>query len=189
MSAPPGWDAAQAIQRCATVSYKGPAWRIHKRRYPADDPGGSLKVSGRYHRGLDTHPEGQAWAALYLALNPETALAELMRHVTPDLLPVLNDYYLTKLEISLTTVVDFRDPMVMGLEPEDLHHDVEYGVTQSLGQAAYEAGFEGIFVPSATNLGDNLVVFPDHLRGDSIIAVVESRHPRLYVDRRSRSIP
>lgn len=107
----PDWDAAQAIQRCSVITYAGSAWSIHKQHYRADDPGGSLKVSGRYHRGLDAFPESMVWRALYVALSPETALAELVRHVAAELLTLLNDYLLTALKVELRTVlVDFCAP-------------------------------------------------------------------------------
>ncbi len=38
-------------------------------------------------------------------------------------------------------------------------------------------------VPSATRLGDNLVLFPRQLRPDSRVSVVSSRDPQLYVSR------
>ena len=45
-------------------------------------------------------------------------------------------------------------------------------LTQAIGRAAYEAGLEGIVVPSAADKdGKNIVVFPDNLRGGSKLEV------------------
>ena len=60
-------------------------------------------------------------------------------------------------------------------------HDTDYEATQALGAAANSRGFEGLLVPSATRLGNNLIVFSQNLLADSRIAVVSSRDPRLYV--------
>jgi hypothetical protein len=60
-------------------------------------------------------------------------------------------------------------------------HDTDYETTQALGAAANSRGLEGLLVPSATRLGDNLIVFPHNLRSESRIDVVSSRDPRLYV--------
>ena len=162
-----GWSADAAIQRCERLAWVGEAWRIHRERYQADDPGGSLRVSGRYHRGQDFFPEDQVFAALYLALSPETALAELVRHVTPELLSALNDYRLTRLRLSLDDVLDLRDPALLEIEMEDLHSDTDHELTRELGTAAYSSGREAILIPSATRLGDNLIIFPDNLRETS----------------------
>jgi RES domain-containing protein len=156
---------------------------MHKRRYPAEDPGGARLVSGRYNRGLDRFAEGENFPALYLATAPEICLGEVYRHVTPELLSSLNDFRLSELSVSLQELADCRGHEPLGLSTGDLVHDTDYEATQALGAAANCRGFEGLLVPSATRLGDNLIVFPQNLRADSRIAVVSSRDPRLYVRR------
>ena len=49
--------------------------------------------------------------------------------------------------------------------------------------AALKGSLEGLIVPSATRLGDNLILFPENLRASSRIEIVSSRDPRLYVER------
>ena len=112
-----GWNAVEAIRACDRQAWHGTAWRIHRERYRADDPGGSLKVSGRYHQGRDIHPDDQVFAALYVALSPDTALAELVRHLTPELLPALNSYRLTRLELHFNDVLDL-DQFLNSLMPQ-----------------------------------------------------------------------
>ena len=181
MPIPESWDAATALADLPVVPWKGSLWRMHKRRYRAADPGGARLVSGRYNRGLDRFPEAQTFSALYLATAPEICLGEVYRHVKPELLPSLNDFRLSELSTSLQELADCRDQEPPGLSMGDLVHDTDYGATQALGAAANSRGLEGLIVPSATRLGDNLIVFPQNLRAESRIAVVSSRDPRLYV--------
>lgn len=181
MPIPVDWDVVAAIRRCERSAWQGDAWRIHRERYRADDPGGSLRASGRYHRGIDLFPLDRVFAALYLALSPETALAELIRHVTPDLIPALNSYRLTRLSLLLDDVFDLRDPNRLGIEMDALCSDRDHDLTWALGQAAFESGAEAILIHSATRLGDNLVVFPANLQTESRIELLDFRHPRLYV--------
>jgi len=165
------------------VSWTSAAWRAHRSKYIATDPGGSRRVSGRYHRGLDQFPEDRIWPALYLSLSPEVCLGEIFRHVSADLLPRLNDYRLTELRVELSFVVDIRDPGVIGCSLDDLCHDTSYEISQRIAAQAIAGGAEGILVPSATRLGDNLIVFPRQLRPASSLTVVRSRAPHLYVVR------
>ena len=183
MPVPEGWDAAAALGACPVVPWEGHLWRMHKRRYRAEDPGGARLVSGRYNRGLDRFPEGETFPALYLATSPEICLGEVYRHVTPEILPSLNDFRLSELSVSLQEVADCRDPSALGLTPEDLSHDTDYRVTQALGAAAYSVGLEGLLVPSATRLGNNLILFQENLLAGSRMEVVSSRDLQLYVRR------
>ncbi|MBI4496616.1 MAG: RES family NAD+ phosphorylase [Chloroflexi bacterium] len=183
MPAPSGWNARTAIANVHPGPWSGPAWRFHRRTYAATDSGGSLVVSGRYHRAADQFPRSQVWAALYLALGPEVSLAEVLRHFTPPLLPQLNEYRLSELAVELGAVLDCRDAAALGLSPGALVRDYDFTLTQEIAAAAIAHGAEGILVPSATALGDNLVVFPAQLRSTSRLTVVGGRDPRLYVPR------
>ncbi|CAN5119351.1 hypothetical protein BH23CHL1_BH23CHL1_05180 [soil metagenome] len=158
---------------------------MHKRRYNPDDPGGSRKVSGRFHRGLDRFPEAQTWSVLYLSLAAEASLAEILRHSLADidLLPEMNNYRLSEFFVRLEAVVDCRDTARHGPLVSWFEHPTDYSVSQSFGGAALAVGAEGLLVPSATRLGDNLVIFPTQLRPDSRLDVVSSRDPLLYVER------
>ncbi|MGI8857324.1 MAG: RES family NAD+ phosphorylase [Thermomicrobiales bacterium] len=156
---------------------------MHKRQYSATDASGSRKFSGRYHRGLDLFPAADVWAALYLALGPEVCLGEILRHITSDLLPQLNGYRLSEVAVTLTAVLDCRDSTLLGLEHRDLWHDTDCYIPRLLAEAAMARGVEGMLVPSATRLGDNLIVFTDQMRADASLAVIGERDPALYVPR------
>lgn len=183
MTAPTGWDAAAAIAGCRQSPWGGSAWRAHKRKYLPTDPGGSLNVSGRYNRGLDQFPADHVWPALYLSLGPDICLGEILRHITPALLPALNGYRLSELTLELGVVLDCRDPASMGLTLEDFCDETDYRLTQAIAMAAIALGAEAILVPSATCLGNNLILFSTNLLPTSRLTVVTSRDPRLYVPR------
>jgi hypothetical protein len=109
---------------------------VHRSKYAATDHGGSLRVSGRYHRAFDLYPAEQTFAALYTSLEPETCLGELIRHITPDLLPHLNGFRLSELSAQLSRVVDCRDPKRLGLQIEDLTGDATLDRSREIGAAA-----------------------------------------------------
>jgi len=184
------WDADSAVKACRIGPWTGDAWRFHGRRYAATSPAGSLHVSGRYHRGLDRFPADETWPALYLALRPHIALAERLRHTEPDDIPRLNSQRLSRLRISLGAVLDCcgmpdcSDLSVAGLAREDVCRRFDYRVPQELAAAARRLMVEAIIVPSCSRFnGGNLVVFTDHLRGDSAVELVDSEDPELFVSR------
>ena len=78
---------------------------------------------------------------------------------------------------------DCRDSMKLGIDRSELLHDYDLDVSQGLAEAARNRDAEGILVPSATLLGDALVIFPDRLLEGSATEVVSSFPMRLYVDR------
>lgn len=90
---------------------------------------------------------------------------------------------LSRLSVQVGAILDCRDVGAMGLTPDDLLHDPGYHVTQQIGPASVALGVEGILVPSATLLGDNIVFWVSRLHSASRIVVLSNEHPRLYVPR------
>lgn len=174
MPVPSGWDATRAVAACPIISWDGEVSRFHSRRYAATDPGGSLLYPGRYHDG---------WPALYTCLRPEAAVGEFLRHSSPSALSRLVIMRLSRLALRAGAILDCRDASTMGLAPDDLLHDTDYQVTQQIGAASITRGVEGILVPSATRLGDNLIVWVAQLRPTSQFVVLRSEDPRLFVAR------
>lgn len=174
-------NADPVVARCEVISLAGNAWRIHKQRYRATDPRGSLIVSGRYHRGADQFDPDKTFPVLYTSLSPETSLAELIRHIDAVMLPMLNAFRITTLAFELSEIVDLRDPESVDLARDSLVDDRSIGCTQAIGAAANARGAEGLLVPSASLLGDNLIIFPENLKDSSQIRIVESRDPRLRI--------
>ena len=162
--------------------WEGRAWRLHAARYAPADPGGSYRVSGRYNRGRDFFEEDEVFPALYLATAPEVSLGEKQRHLTKGNLPRMRKQVLSEFRIRLHTVYDLSNPEEFGLDSKDLTEDRDYSLPQNLAMVLRERGAEAFLVPSATLLGTNLVVFPDRLRGESGLEILDSRPTRLYVE-------
>lgn len=175
------WDVHAAIAALPMTPWHGITWRIHAQRYAATDPGGSLRFSGRYHRAPDLFAGQRTWAALYLALDTGGCLAKATRHATE--LSELADRRISEVEVSLSAVIDLRDASVIGLTTDDVIDDHRYDLTQEIGLAALERGAEGLLVPAASLLGNNLVVLFENLRPGSRIAVRRHVDPRLLIDR------
>jgi RES domain-containing protein len=181
------WDPLAATRTCPILSWRGPAWRFHRRVWPADDPTGSIKAPGRWNHG---------WPALYLALRSHIALGEVARHLTPDRLSLLQEHYrLTEFWIELQHVLDCcvdedrRVSRIEGLPTDDLcridaFHLAAPTPTQRFATAVFQRGFEGLLVPSCTRFaGGNLVVFPTRLQSGSLVRIVRAEDPVLYVER------
>ena len=173
----------EAAARCPLINWQGTVWRFHKRKYPALDPAGSRLTAGRFHRPAGQDKKNDGWQALYCALSPETCLGEILRNTPPELMPGLNLYRLSEIEVDLESIIDCRPIATFGIPIEELIRDRAYDVTQRIARAALRTGAQGILVPSATRLGDNLVIFPDNLRPESRLEVIASRDPVLYVEK------
>ena len=167
----------------AASPWAGDAWRNHGRRYRATDPGGSRLVSGRYHRAPDRFPNDPCWPALYLSLSNGGAIAELTRRLEPTTLAGLNNRRLTRVRVSLTAVLDLRDPSILGLTVADVIDDYNYSLTQAIAEAALRRGVEALLVPAASLVSANLVVLVDNLLPTSTIQPLDWVDPRLYVPR------
>jgi RES domain-containing protein len=183
VAVPAGWDAASAVAACPIIPWHGDVWRAHLRRYGPADYGGALRFSGRYHRGPDLFPPDQTWPALYTSLEWGICLGEVMRHLSTKDLANLANYSLSQISVTLEAVLDCRQPALMGLTADDICEDLDYTVPQSIAAAAITRGSEGLLVPSATRLGDNLILFPKHYRAGSRVTAVHTIDPRLYVPR------
>jgi RES domain-containing protein len=182
---PEDWNADVAIAACpAFAGWNGVAWRFHKQKYLAGDHRGSLVKTGRYHRAGDLFQPEDSWPALYLALDRAIALGEVQRRLTPSILSQLNEFRLTMLQVALAgSVLGCDDPALLGLRLDDLCHDTDWDVPQRLAAAAIAHGAEALIVPSATRLGNNLIVFPTRRHPGSRIIEISHVDPRLYVDR------
>lgn len=132
---------------------------------------GARIVGGRWN------PKG-SFAVLYLGLDESTVIAEFHRlaakqQLAPaDFLPRT----LFRYEGELHDLLDLRDERV--LEAVDLTHAdlVADGAAacQTVGEAAFVAGREGILAPSATGTGEVLAVFLGRLSGESSLRDVAS---------------
>jgi hypothetical protein len=75
-----GAGPAASLERARIAPWQVTAWRFHHARFAADDSSGSLRVSGRYNRGLDLFQIDETWPALYLGLGRDVCIGEIVRH-------------------------------------------------------------------------------------------------------------
>jgi RES domain-containing protein len=176
-SATQGWDARRAVARADIIPIKQAVWRGHRRRYGALDPGGSLLKSGRFHQAGDQFPNGPTWPALYTACELAAALGEIQRSIVQQ--DDLISYRFTEIWAQLERVLDCRDLDAIGVRFDDIFDDYDYSLGQQLGRAATDQEVEALLVPSATRLGDNLVIFPHLVRRRSVLVEVRSIDPNL----------
>jgi hypothetical protein len=177
----------QVLLACPTIAWSGEVWRVHGRRFAATDPGGSLIVSGRYHRGRDNFPDDEVFAALYTSVGADVATWEMIRHSKSTSGIAMWQRFverdLSKLQVILEVVLDLRDPSVAG-PTIDLLTGEDYTLSQAIAAATYDAGLEGLLVPTATAVGEtgadfNVVIFTANLRPGSKIRLLEKRTPNL----------
>ncbi len=162
MPTPAGWNASTAVVNCAVIPWQGRVWRGHARRFAPTDWQGSLLFSGRFNRGQDRLlPATQVWPVLYLALNRDAVLGEIMRHFVSNipsqlaaalvanpsltapeivehvrsLLSGLNDRVISELSIELSHVLDCRDVNALGLAPPRVQPaDLYHDTDYTIGQ-------------------------------------------------------
>ncbi len=121
------------------------------------------------------------WPALYMSLDLGASLGEIVRRgADVD----LNEIRFTEIEVALATVADCRNLSALGVDPVALFDDWDYSAGQALANAVRQAGSEGMLVPSASRVGDNLIVFPDLLRPTSTLTIVRTVDPKLIKDAR-----
>jgi len=137
--------------------------------------------SGRFHRATDRSSPVDSWPALYAALDLTTAIGEMVRARKPG---DLRGVRFTEIEVDLSAVADCRDPDAVEIDVVRLFADWDFTLGQALAKQARADGAEALLVPSASDLGDNLIVFPDRLRSTSTLTVVRSVDPRLIKDAR-----
>lgn len=182
MGAWESWDAAAAVERCPVDRFAGNVWRAHRQVRGALDYNGYRYASGRFHRGLDLFGEDDVWPALYTSLGPHVAMGEFTRHVRD--IADLTDVRLTRIRVSLVSVMDCRDLALLGVPHDALLEDTDYTLGQELARAVIDRRHEGMLIPSATRYRDgNLVLFPFELRPVSDMDEEEHDDPRLYVPR------
>src|SRR5262249_20043603 len=130
--------------------------------------------------------------AVYLSLSPETALAESLSHsrrfglairdAMPKTLNAVVAEFSHILDLTSATVRSrLRLSLRRMLEERwwDLEANDREAVTQAVGRAAYEIGFEGLLVPSAADPGSlGLVYFPDRLFDSTRLQIINRDQQR-----------
>jgi len=122
--------------------------------------GGSKKVSGRWHI------KGE-FNALYLSGSKKVCIEELKRRVDDETI-IEGLFNIFEIEINVSKILDLTSKenlKILEVDENDLLSGSVYELNEvdlpnNLAKAAYELGFEGILVKSATSAGNNIVLFP-----------------------------
>ena len=124
-------------------------------------------------RGARWNPRGVS--AIYTSTTRETALSEAAYAISVQPVAPSTTRQLHRLHVTLSGVIDLSERALLaefGVTEAELG-SVNYSQCQDIGGAAQWLGHDGILVPSArTNVGNNLVIFPDNLDIDAVFEVV-----------------
>lgn len=193
----------ESFERCTVGPYIGSAYRGHARIYLPTDFTGSSMYAGRLHELPSAQiGTGQDRRTGYLAIEEVTALGEIIRHqeAFTDMsdaaamkaaaernVVYLSTRRLTRLELSFSKIRDARNLDALGISRDAFFVDGVWDaggyISQALGQACRLSGDEGVMVPSATRLGDSLILFLENKLASSQIHQGPSRDPSLFLTR------
>jgi RES domain-containing protein len=171
---------ARIIRRHANLAraWSGEAFRSAEPHYAGTED--IVSGIGSTHAGGRWNPPG-SFATVYAALEPETAMSEVLASYRYYGLPLTSAMprLFRALEIRLAATLDLRNPILTRMlapwsgqwASEDWRALQESGhesVSQAVGRAVHEAGLEGLLVASAI-AGTNIVAFPQRLRSASVL--------------------
>lgn len=150
----------ERLARAPTVRLACTAFRNQPPGFDPRSGAGARRRGGRFNR-----PNG--FPVLYLALSAETAGAELRRGAQEMGLPIaaVLPRELFQYDVELDRVIDLRDQATRDAVRASLDELLAADRTRShqIGEAALRLGIQALVCPSATGIGDVLVVFVDNL--------------------------
>lgn len=173
---PQSEQLARALTRCEKYGepWAGVVYRLASVRYANRDD--LLTGAGSKSHGARWNPPASV-ATVYSNLDIQTAVAEALAHhryygfAVEKALPRV----LVSIQVRLQRVLNLTDRRVgrilgvtrghlVGEDWRARNSSGEEALTQALGQVAWDAGWEGLLLPSAVSSdGANLVVFPGNL--------------------------
>lgn len=157
-------DIYETIDRLNAVPFSGVGFRHVAPHVDCRSGEGARQFGGRWN-------PPNSFPAFYIALSIDTVAAEFLRMAArqgrppEDFLP--RD--VCALEIAVQRVLDLRtldDLRAVGLGLAVIRGD-DMVPCQRVGDAAHKLAFEGILAPSATGIGEVLMVFELKLHKDS----------------------
>jgi RES domain-containing protein len=153
--------------------FEGVCFRHSAARYATVDEG-TLEASAR--AGGRFNPVGE-FGAVYVALDQETALAELERRIERTGLPGkhVRSRMMLRLQARLRKVLDLTDSEVrrrLDLSLEELIGP-QWGRAQEVAREARREGYTAIRYPSATGAGQNMAIFLDRLGPEERLKIEE----------------
>lgn len=178
-----------AVTTAPRIRWSGDCYRFIRPKYDKTraliSGAGALRAGGRWnHMGVCT--------AVYLSLDPQAAIAEVMSHCDREGLPFAKGVQrnLRAIHVEVSEVLELTDPTVLasfGVSTADLvdiwgspweisQDRGDEALTQAIGRAAFTEGFEAILAPCAPDPTlRNLVVFNANLRPGSSLKVIRRR--------------
>jgi len=165
-------DFNKKLQSISPKRIKSTCFRAIARQY--NDPlstEGNEKVSGRWHI------KGE-FNSLYLCESKKVCIEELKRKVDDEII-IEKLFNIFELEINFSLILDLtsrENLKILEITEEELlagsiYRSDEIIISNNLAKAAYESGFEGILVKSATMSGNNIILFPKNKLEKSFIKV------------------
>lgn len=163
-------DILGALSALGATSFAGEAWRHAAPQYEPTSGAGARSHGGRWNppNSFDT---------LYLALDRATAAREFRRMAEKAGLPLEGflPRRLHRYRVDVRNLVDLRSEAALAdvgltlarVQADDPTH------CRAVGAAAHQLGSEGILAPSATGIGEVLVIFGDRLGPDSRIDPID----------------
>lgn len=157
-------------------------------------------------RSLKGSSAGGRWGSrdgtsvLYLGRPVDSVVAEAYRNLVDDIEGMTGDLVgprrLMTCNLKVTNILDLRDQstrVLAGLTEEDLSGPWE--PCQLIGRASHMLGFHGVIAPAATQLGETLALFEQHLDEGELPELVSEEvwaqlpsDPRVLREVRQRSV-
>jgi RES domain-containing protein len=146
------------LEKARRGVWRGTVWRHTPKGIPADREN---------TRGARWNRPGES--AIYTALAPETAVAELRRALSVQApVPTRGEFVLHRIEVELDAVVDLGTWDLLagtGLTEKDVQND-DHSACRTVGSAARWMSIGALLVPSARRADSvNLVLYPDKQPG------------------------
>lgn len=152
--------------RVKPISLSTSCYRIVSQKYDALNTNGSLLYFGRYGN--------KDFLVLYTADSEEVCQAEQARKTKIKTKLI---YKIAKLNVRFRKIIDLtseKNIKRLNIQKEDLIDD-NWDLTQHIATLAYQKGYEGLLVPSATGKGNNIILFPDNFSKNSIIKKIAEK--------------
>jgi len=195
--ATPHPDFAKIASHCAKIAndaakpWKGVGFRFASLKYGKSKDllsGQGAKISGGRVNGIG------AFRVIYTSTDPMTATAETFQNFAAFGFDKdkVRPKVVVGVEIDLTAVLDLCDIGIrrrLGVTLNDLAQSWwpvqaagDEALTQAIGRAAFDAGFEAVMLLSARRKGGiNLNVFPERLRAGSSVTVLAENDLQKYL--------
>lgn len=155
----------RSVTRVGARSHEVVGYRHLAPGYSPKSGEGARRLGGRFN-------PPQSYPVLYLCTTRVCAAAELARLAHRQGLSV--EHFLPRevwrVQVNLNKVLDLTDKSVLGtlaIVAEDLIRD-DYQLTNEIGEAAYELGFQAVIARSATGVDSVAAIFTENL-GESIL--------------------